>query len=134
MKKYLKNILLFLLLLFLYFLPTLIFKADNKYYDSLNKPFFAPKPIIFSLCWSILYIIFAILLIKILKKEFRQGLVIMGINYFISFFFIFFYLNTPKSLLILQNCFSFHKIISAGEHRFFPTVRSLRFFHRVLTA
>lgn len=50
MKKYLKNILLFLLLLFLYFLPTLIFKADNKYYDSLNKPFFAPKPIIFSLC------------------------------------------------------------------------------------
>ena len=89
MKKYLKNILLFLLLLFLYFLPTLIFKADNKYYDSLNKPFFAPKPIIFSLCWSILYIIFAILLIKILKKEFRQGLVIMGINFFLFYFFLF---------------------------------------------
>ena len=100
MKKYLKNILLFLLLLFLYFLPTLIFKADNKYYDSLNKPFFAPKPIIFSLCWSILYIIFAILLIKILKKEFRQGLVIMGINYFISFFFIFFHPGSSTSSLM----------------------------------
>ena len=99
MKKYLKNILLFLLLLFLYFLP------DNKYYDSLNKPFFAPKPIIFSLCWSILYIIFAILLIKILKKEFRQGLVIMGINYFISFFFIFFFF--VKQNLFLSFCNTF---------------------------
>lgn len=105
MKKYLKNILLFLLLLFLYFLPTLIFKADNKYYDSLNKPFFAPKPIIFSLCWSILYIIFAILLIKILKKEFRQGLVIMGINYFISFFFIFFFFVKQNLFLSFSNTF-----------------------------
>lgn len=105
MKKYLKNILLFLLFLFLYFLPTFIFKADKNYYNSLNKPFFSPKPIIFSLCWSILYIIFAILLIKILKKEFRQGLVIMGINYFISFFFNFFFF--VKQNLFLSFCDTF---------------------------
>ena len=35
-----------------------------------------------------------------------------------TLFFIFFYLSTPKSLLIPQNCFSFQKIISAGERRF----------------
>ncbi len=105
MKKYLKNIALFLLFLFFYFLPALFFKTDKNYYNSLAKPFFAPKPIIFSLCWTILYVIFSVILVKILKKEYREGLVIMGINYFISFFFNFFFF--VKQNLFLSFCDSF---------------------------
>ncbi len=74
MKKYLKNIALFLLFLFLYFLPALFFKTDKNYYNSLAKPFFAPKPIIFSLCWTILYVIFSVILVKILKKNIAKDL------------------------------------------------------------
>lgn len=105
MKKNLKKIALFLLFVFLYFLPVLIFKTDVGYYNKLIKPFFAPKPIIFSICWIILYLIFAFLLVKISKKEFREGLVILGINYFISFFFNYFFF--VKQNLFLSFCDTF---------------------------
>lgn len=105
MKKYLKNIGLFLLFMLLYFLPTIIFKADKEYYFSLKKPFFAPSPIIFSICWTILYVIFSIILIKILKKEYREGIVILAINYIIGFFFNYFFFI--KHNLFISFCDTF---------------------------
>lgn len=105
MKVNLKKIGLFILFLALYFLPVLFFKTDKVFYLNLKKTFFAPKPIIFSICWIILYIILAYFLVLILKKENREALVIMAINYIIAFFFNFFFF--VKQNLFLAFCDTF---------------------------
>lgn len=39
---------------------TFIFKIDTDYYNSLNQPSFAPKPIVFAIVWPIIYLLMGI--------------------------------------------------------------------------
>ncbi len=88
MKK-IKYIIIFLIILLLYFLPSLLFKSNQAYYNSLNKTIYAPKAYIFAVVWPILYIIFSIYItLKIFKNSFtKETIIYFFINYIISFFF-----------------------------------------------
>lgn len=97
MKSILKKIFTFLAILILYFLPTLIWRADKNFYKSLDLPSYAPSPIVFSIIWAILYVIFAgFLTYKLynntLSKETKIAFIL---NYLVSFFFnlVFFKMN-----------------------------------------
>ena len=54
----------FLLYLLPWFISSIIFKIDTYFYDSLNKPFFAPPSTFFKVIWPILYLTVAISLYK----------------------------------------------------------------------
>ncbi len=89
MKKWIKIILLFLLFLGLYFLPALLFPVNTEYYKSIQKPFYAPSPLLFGIAWPILYVIFSLYLsIKLVNKTITKSqMIYMFVNYGISFFF-----------------------------------------------
>ncbi len=101
-----KKLFKFLGLLLLWFIASLIFKSDTVFYKGLNKPFFAPKPIIFGIVWPILYILITISIYKIFKnnsykntQDYNKTLLI---NYFSNqlFSFLFFTLKSPFLALI----------------------------------
>ncbi len=101
-----KNLLKFLLCLLPWFISGLIFKSDIIFYKSLNKPFFAPAPLVFPIVWTILYILIAISIYMIYKNnsyknipDFNKTLLI---NYFSNqiFSFLFFTLKSPFLALI----------------------------------
>jgi len=55
------NLLTFLLIispLFLGFTVSLLFKIDKEWYDNIKKPKFVPPSYVFSIVWSLLYILF----------------------------------------------------------------------------
>lgn len=106
-KKIIQKSFLFLLILGLYFLPSILFKSSKEYYNSILKPVYAPRPYIFMLAWSILYIIFALFLsINLINKNLpRQLAVAFFINYIISFFFNYFFFI--KNNLFLSFCDTF---------------------------
>jgi len=89
LKKYFKVILIFIIVLFIYFIPGLIFKTDIDYYNSLNKPIYAPPSLLFGIMWPILFILLSILITKkIINKEYRfDNVVYLIINYLMIFFF-----------------------------------------------
>lgn len=107
MKKFLKKALIFIILLGLYFLPTFIFRPDINFYNSISKPSYAPAPYIFSIAWSILYIIFSLFLSHNLidKKLDREVVVAFIINYFISFFFNYFFFKRKNLFLSFSDTF-----------------------------
>lgn len=99
MKKLLPKIILFLFILLIYFLPSLIFKTDTEYYNSLNG---VKLPVIvFPIVWSFIYIcmsIYVVLLInyvnnnKVNNKELKLLVLFLVLNYIISgsFTYVFF--------------------------------------------
>lgn len=89
MKKFLKVAIPFGILLFLYFVPALLYKSDVNYYNSLNKPFFAPPATLFGIAWPILYVLFSLYLaFKIADKTITSEVIFyFVVNYVISFFF-----------------------------------------------
>lgn len=89
MKKYVKTILIFLIVLAVYFLPGIIFKAQPEYYNSLNKPFYAPPAILFGIMWPLLFVLFSILITKKIKQNSLRidQVIYFVINYFLTFFF-----------------------------------------------
>ena len=100
-KKYIKNVLLFVGILFLWLLSGLIFKYNKPFYESLNLPFFAlPGPVI-SIIWFIIYILITISIFLIIKKENilknNDYLYILLTNYLSNqlFMYFFFYLMSP---------------------------------------
>lgn len=62
-----KKILLFLACLLPWFLSA-IFVTDTSFYQSINLPSFAPKPIVFSIVWPILYFLIALNSYTIIKE------------------------------------------------------------------
>jgi len=101
-----KKLFKFILILIPWFLGGLIFRSDTIFYKSLNKPFFAPKPIVFPIVWTILYILIAISIYLIFKdnklkntSNYNKSLLI---NYFSNqvFSFLFFTLKSPFLALI----------------------------------
>lgn len=99
MKKLLPKIILFLFILLIYFLPSLIFRTDTEYYNSLNG---VKLPVIvFPIVWSFIYVcmsIYVVLLInyinnnKVNNKELRLLVLFLVLNYIISgsFTYVFF--------------------------------------------
>ena len=101
-----KKILKFILILLPWFVGGILFRSDTIFYNSLNKPFFAPKPIVFPIVWTILYFLIAISIYLIFKNnklkdipDYNKALLI---NYFSNqvFSFLFFTLKSPFLALI----------------------------------
>lgn len=94
--KWFKRILLFGIVVFLYFLPSLIFKTNLEFYNSLEGP--KLPSIVFPIVWSILYILLGIFVVyhfekreSYSKKDFRRVVLFLVINYVISFTFPYFF-------------------------------------------
>lgn len=103
MNNTLKKILFFLLGLFVYFLPSLLFRSDTKFYESL-KGTFIPN-IVFIIIWTIIFIILSFINTYLFsnkesynKKEFRTYFILMFINYVFIFLF-------PLGFFVLENLF-----------------------------
>lgn len=96
MKNIFKNVVRFLIYLLPWFISSIIFRVDTSFYDSINKPFFAPPGIIFPIVWTILYILIAIGLYNNKNKsiEYYKSLII---NYFSNqiYTFLFFVIKSP---------------------------------------
>lgn len=86
----------FLLYLLPWFISSIIFKIDTYFYDSLNKPFFAPPSTFLKVIWPILYLTVAIALYKNQNKSlnYYKSLII---NYFSNqiYTFLFFTIKSP---------------------------------------
>lgn len=103
MNKKIKNILFFLLGLFIYFLPSIVFRTDTTFYKNL-KGAFVPN-IVFILVWAILFAILSFINTYLFsnkkeysKKEFRTYFIIMFINYLFIFLF-------PLAFFVFENLF-----------------------------
>lgn len=101
MKKYIKNILLFLLILLFWLLSGFIFKFNKEYYDLLTLPSFTLSGKYISIIWFIIYILITISIFIIIKKYnlFKQKdyYYILVTNYLANqlFTYVFFYLMSP---------------------------------------
>ena len=96
MKNIFKNVVRFLIYLLPWFISSIIFRVDTSFYDSINKPFFAPPGIVFPIVWTIIYILIAIGLYNNKNKsiEYYKSLII---NYFSNqiYTFLFFVIKSP---------------------------------------
>lgn len=84
MKKHLQIILLSVLLLVLYLVPSCLAPFDQTWYDSLNKPLFTPPQIVFPIVWTILFILISVSsTLTILKRtaEKRFYMILLILNY-----------------------------------------------------
>ena len=101
MKTYLKQILLFIIILFFWLLSGLIFKYDPEFYSLLKLPSFTLSGKWISIIWFIIYILNTISIVIIVNKvkllENRDYLYILLTNYFANqlFMYFFFYLMSP---------------------------------------
>ena len=100
------RIIRFLVYLLPWFLSALLFKTDTIFYKSLNKPIFAPPPILFGIIWPILYLLITISIYNIYKnnnrkniKDYNKALLINYISNQI-FSFLFFTIKSPFLALI----------------------------------
>ena len=96
-----KKVFTFLLCLLPWFLSSII-PLNYKYYDTINKPFFAPPKVFYPIAWTIMYILIAITIYTIIKnnkfKEINKSYKItLLINYIFnqSYTLLFFGLNNP---------------------------------------
>lgn len=103
MKKFLKPIIIFGIFLFIYFLPSLIFRQDNEFYKSLNNNFV--PPFVFIIVWILIFVLISIIntyyyLNKKLydKKEFKHYFILVAINYVFIFLF-------PLTFFVMKNLF-----------------------------
>ena len=96
MKNIFKNVVRFLMYLLPWFISSIIFRVDTSFYDSINKPFFAPPGIVFPIVWTILYILIAIGLYTNKNKsiDYYKSLII---NYCSNqiYTFLFFVIKSP---------------------------------------
>ncbi len=119
MKTYLKQILLFIIILFFWLLSGLIFKYDPEFYSLLKLPGFALSGKWISIIWFIIYILNTVSIVIIVNKvkllENRDYLYILLTNYFANqlFMYFFFYLMSPflgfaiTTIVMLSSIFLF---------------------------
>ena len=102
-KKYIKDIILFLVILFLWCLSGFIFKVDYSYYKMLKLPFFALDGKYISIIWFIIYILNTISIIKVSKitNIFKNHdyLYILITNYIANELFIYFFFKLMSPFL-----------------------------------
>ena len=96
-----KKVFLFLGTLLPWFITSII-PLNYKYYDTINKPFFAPPKIFYPIAWTIMYILIAITIYTILRsykfKDIKTSYKIaLIVNYIFnqSYTLLFFGLNNP---------------------------------------
>lgn len=100
-KKYLKNIILYIIILLLWLLSGFLFKVDTIFYNLLNLPTFTLDGKIIAIIWFIIYNLITISIILITKKinifKNNDYLFILLINYLSNqlFMYFFFYLKSP---------------------------------------
>lgn len=100
-KKYFKDIILFIVILFLWLLSGLIFKYNDLFYSNLDLPSFAISGKAISIIWFIIYILNTISIIILSKKvnifNSKDYLYILITNYLSNqlFMYFFFYLMSP---------------------------------------
>ena len=91
------NIIIFLIILFPWFLSGILFPYNAEFFNSLNRPWFTPPPIIFAVIWPILYFLIALSFYLIIKnnKQSKNYLFSYLLNYILNqtFSLFFFYLN-----------------------------------------
>lgn len=68
MKKFLK----FIIILFPWFLSSILVPIDSTFYTSLNLPKFAPPPAFFGIIWTILYFCIAISIFIVSNKVYYK--------------------------------------------------------------
>ena len=119
MKTYLKQILLFIIILFFWLLSGLIFKYDAEFYSMLKLPFFSLSGKWISIIWFLIYILNTISIIIIYNKvkilQNKDYLYILLTNYFANqlFMYFFFYLMSPflgfaiTSIIFISTIFLF---------------------------
>lgn len=119
MKTYLKQILLFIIILFFWLLSGLIFKYDPEFYSLLKLPSFTLSGKWISIIWFIIYILNTISIVILVNKvkllENRDYLYILLTNYFANqlFMYFFFYLMSPflgfaiTTIVMLSSIFLF---------------------------
>lgn len=96
-----KKIVKFLLILVPWFIGGLIFKNDSYFYNTINKPVFAPASSVFAIVWPILYLLISISIYRVLEKknlkEIPNYTKSLLINYFSNqvFTFLFFTVKSP---------------------------------------
>ena len=102
-KKYIKDILLFIIILFLWLISGLLFNVDYSYYNILKLPLFALKPIYISIIWFIIYILNTISIIIISKRTniFKNNdyLYILLTNYISNELFLYFFFKLMSPFL-----------------------------------
>ena len=100
-KKHIKTILLFCIILLLWLIGGLIFKFDGDFYNLLKLPSFTLDGKYISIIWFIIYILNTISIIMIIKKtnvlKARDYLYVLLVNYLSNelFTYFFFYLKSP---------------------------------------
>lgn len=100
-RKYLKDIILFILILLLWLISGFIFKVDKAFYNSLNLPIFALKGSVIAIIWFIIYIFNTLSILIINKKtnilKNSDYFYILIVNYLSNelFMYFFFYLMSP---------------------------------------
>ena len=101
-----KKILRFIIILLPWFMSAILFKTDKTFYKNINKPFFAPSPIVFPIVWTTLYILLALSIYLVYRdnnikmtKDYNKYLLI---NYVANqaFQFFFFTIKSPFLALI----------------------------------
>lgn len=97
-----KKVLFFFIVLVLFMLPSFIFRKDVSFYKELILPSFAPKPIVFGIAWSILYLIQSLFITIIyFQYESTEGIKNLKILLFLNFVF---------NILYMPIFFKFHQL------------------------
>ena len=101
--KYIKNTLLFIIILFLWLLSGLLFKYNKEYYDLLSLPIFTLNNKTISLIWFIIYILITISIMIVSKKtnilKNNDYLYILITNYLSNSLFMYFFFKLMSPFL-----------------------------------
>lgn len=94
--KWFKRIFLFLVILFMFFLPTIVFKTDLPFYNSLKGP--KLPSIVFPIVWSIIDVCASVFLVyhiehknQYQKKDFFRMMFFFILTYICYFLFPYFF-------------------------------------------
>lgn len=102
-KKYFKDVLLFIIILLFWLISGLLFKFNKDYYSLLKLPSFALDGRIISIIWFIIYILNTISIILVSKKtnilKNNDYLYILLTNYLANQLFVFFFFKLMSPFL-----------------------------------
>ena len=96
-----KKFLVYLLFLLPWFISNLLFKIDTAYYQSLDRPWFAPPPIVFGIVWPILYALIAYSIYKTWSNSNSNYQIYLAINYIANQLYTLFFFVLKNNFLSL---------------------------------
>ena len=115
----------FLLFLLPWFISAIIFRSDTNYYQSLNKPFFAPPAFIFGIIWPILYILITYAIYNTWDTRDKEYNISLLVNYISNqlFSFFFFTIKTPflafvDTVIVLASSYYFYRNIKNSNYKY----------------